>query len=407
MSTGIRGATDLTHDETATLVREYLMAGHVIDRAGIPYVALRGIDYFAEVAIDEWMGASPLYAKRMQRLMGFEAPTVEAAMKGMQLEIGAPPEYLDFRMHLIDERHGEFENMYCGPLVELEPAGDEMVNAMCHRIQDPTFDATAWATHPKIRLHPIHRPPREPADRVPHCKWSVVLDESTEDAPPPEKAEHLGRSHLANLPIATVDPQLSDGEGMVDYSGPLVEVLRLRDIAQATLRAVADEVAVQGHLLAMSFGTAVEQRFGHDDAVDLVSKCFTGTAAVAARRLKRSLGTGDDLDGLATMFELHPAFHPRSYVGWEVQVDGDEVHLELRDCPATDESGFVTWMTTLADGHDLALQAIATEVDPHWQVTAHGGRRWTVARTDEAIAVHEEVELPASFTATTFVHIRT
>src|SRR6476620_4879138 len=109
----LRRVDDLSHDELVVLARAYLMAGHVIDRAGMPYV-MEPPDLFAEVAIDEWMGASPIYAKRMQRLLRFEAPTVECAMKGMQLEIGAPPEYLDFRMTVFDDHHGEFENMFCG-----------------------------------------------------------------------------------------------------------------------------------------------------------------------------------------------------------------------------------------------------------------------------------------------------
>jgi hypothetical protein len=403
----MRTSRDLSHDETAVLVREYLMAGHMIDRAGVPYAAMRSIDAFADVAIDEWMGASPIYTKRMQRLLGFDRPTVEAAMKGMQLEIGAPPEYLDFRMRLVDDHHGEFENMYCGALVELEPAGDEMVNAMCHRIQDPTFDATAWATHPKMRLRPIHRPPRVPADRVPHCAWSVVIDESIEDAPPPEPAVHIGRSKLATLPLAIIETQPGDGDGMTDYSGPLVEVIRLRDFAQATLRAIADEVAVQGHLLVLSFGDAVEKRFGTEDALDMVSKCFTGTAGVAARRIKRSLDMGTEIADVATMFELHPAFHPRTYVDWTVELDGDQVHLTLGACPAAQESGFLSWMTALADGHDLAIHAIAAEVDPHWRVSPAGSNRWTVRWDDEPLAELAEVALPAGFTATSFVHIRT
>ena len=75
-----------------TLVREYLLAGHLIDRAGMPFVMDKGLGVMTDVAIDEWMGASPIYTGRMQRLLGFEGDTVEVALKGMQLDIGAPPD---------------------------------------------------------------------------------------------------------------------------------------------------------------------------------------------------------------------------------------------------------------------------------------------------------------------------
>lgn len=401
-----RRIEDLTHDETAVLVREYLMAGHMIDRASVVYAAERGPEDFAQVAIDEWMGASPIYATRMQRLLGFEEATVVAAMKGMQLEIGAPPEYLDFRMQVEDDHHGRFDNYYCGALVELEPLGDEMVLTMCHRIQDPTFDATVWATHPKMRMRPIHRPPRDPDDQVPHCAWTVVIDESIEDAPHPEQAQRLSSSHVAQLPLATIEPRPGDGDGMTDYTGPIAEILRLRDFAQATLRAIAEEVCIQGHLLSTSFGMATLDRYGLEAATEMVDKCFIGTAGSAARRLKRSLGLGDGVDDLATMFELHPGFRPRSYVDWTVETDGETVQLTLGDCPARHEDGFISWIGVLDQGHDRVIQAIATEVDPHWHVASTGDGRWTVTKADEPVEELPEVTLPASFTAATFVHVR-
>ena len=59
--------------------------------------ALLGLDGMRDVAIDEWMGASPIYTRRMQKLLGFEGDDVETIFKGMQLDIGAPPQFMDFR----------------------------------------------------------------------------------------------------------------------------------------------------------------------------------------------------------------------------------------------------------------------------------------------------------------------
>ena len=70
-----RTIDDLDHGELATLVGEYLLGGHLIDRAGMPVVTEHGIETMRDVAIDEWMGATPIYTKRTQRLLGFEAGT--------------------------------------------------------------------------------------------------------------------------------------------------------------------------------------------------------------------------------------------------------------------------------------------------------------------------------------------
>src|SRR5512144_1151748 len=56
--------------------------------------------------------------------------------------------------------------------------GEEYVEAMCHDIEDPTLDATTLATNPRARMRPVPRPPRVPADRMPHCEWVVDIDES-------------------------------------------------------------------------------------------------------------------------------------------------------------------------------------------------------------------------------------
>ncbi|MEO6628831.1 MAG: hypothetical protein ABIP03_09710, partial [Aquihabitans sp.] len=125
-----------THDELAEIARELLLAGHLIDRSGMPHLISRfGRDGMRDIAIDEWMAASPIYTKRMQRLLNFEGDTVEVIFKGMQLDVGAPPEFMDFRYTIHDDRHGEFQLDHCGALMDVEPMGDEYVTAMCHDIE--------------------------------------------------------------------------------------------------------------------------------------------------------------------------------------------------------------------------------------------------------------------------------
>ncbi|HZQ87517.1 MAG TPA: hypothetical protein VFA83_21915 [Acidimicrobiales bacterium] len=397
-----RTVADLDHEELATLAREHLLAGQLIDRAGMPTVIRHGVDVMRDVAIDEWMAASPLYTKRMQRLLGFEGDSVETCFKGMQIDIGAPPEFMDFRYTVIDDHHGEFHLDHCGALMDVEPMGDDFVVAMCHHIEDPTFDATGWATNPRLRMRPIHRPPRSPADRHPHCAWQVTIDESYDPTPAPAPAARLAESNAARLPLAAIGAPDSSADGMLDYTAALDPDLQLRDFATPALRAIDDEVCLQGHLLVMGFVMAVESRFGTEAAVDATDKQFTGVAGVVADRLCRTFGLGAAAADVATVFSLHPAFRPGAYVNWDVAVDGDVVRLALGDCVATDEKGFESWMTLLADGRDRALSAIAAAVDPHWAVRADGDRQWVVERGDTAAAELPEVAVTKFSTGVKF-----
>jgi len=138
--------------------------------------------------------------------LGVTGDTVEDIFKILQFDIGAPPQFLDFRYSLSDPYHGEFRNDYCGALIDVEPMGVEVVRAMCHTIQDPTFDATAIATNPKARFRPIHRPPREPADRAPHCHWSITVEPDREDLPFPPEALEIAAAEVMSIHLDPIDP---------------------------------------------------------------------------------------------------------------------------------------------------------------------------------------------------------
>lgn len=401
-----RTAEDLDHEELATLVKEHLMAGHLIDRSGMPVVTEHGIEVMRDVAIDEWMGASPIYTKRTQRLLGFEAPTVEACFKAMQLEIGAPLEFMDFRFTVTDDHHGSFHLDHCGALMDVEPMGEEFVVAMCHDIEDPTFDATAWATNAKMQVRPIHRPPRTPADRHPHCAWTVTIEDDHEATPEPPQLARIAASRAAHLPLTPIPAFEGEPDGMLDYAKPLDPDLAARDFATPVLRAFDEEVCLQGHYLAMSFMAAVEDRLGTEAAIDALERQFVGVAGAVAQRLTRAFGLGDGADDVATAFSLHPAFKPAAYAAWQVRVDGEVVRLELGPCPAREEQGLDNWLSLLADGRDRALSAIAAGVDPHWSVRADGPCRWVASRGDVAAPEMDEVTLTKFSTGVAFTFER-
>ena len=150
------------------LVPELLLIGHLIDRSGMAWcIEALGREGMAEVAIDEWMAASPIYTPRMQQALCYQGDDVVTIFKGLQLDIGAPPQFMDFRYTVRDRWHGEFHLDHCGALMDVEPMGEDYVVSMCHDIEDPTFDATAVATNPKAQIRPIHRPPPNPCGPAP------------------------------------------------------------------------------------------------------------------------------------------------------------------------------------------------------------------------------------------------
>jgi hypothetical protein len=383
-----------THAQLADLARELLLAGHLIDRSGMPHLISRfGREGMRDVAIDEWMAASPIYTRRMQRLLGFEGDTVEVIFKGMQLDVGAPPEFMDFRYTVHDDHHGEFHLDHCGALMDVEPMGDEYVRTMCHDIEDPTFDATAAATNPRARVRPIHRPPRVPADRAPHCAWIVVIEPDAEPLPFPAQATQLAASAAAHLPLAEVDPSLPDDDGTADYAGPLDPDLTMERFSSATLSAVADEVALQGHLLSRAFLLQVAERASGDEARAIGARQAAGIAGLTTKRLAAALGAGPDLDGVARVLAVHPLLLPRPYAALRLDradVAGtDTLVVSLDRCPATDEDDGLTWPALLAAGADSILDAAVVCLAPTAIVTAAdpdgpARRTWHVRIDDDA-----------------------
>ncbi|HVX17635.1 MAG TPA: hypothetical protein VHA73_06345 [Acidimicrobiales bacterium] len=404
-----------THDELAELTRELLLAGHLIDRAGMPLLVEQyGMEGMRDTAIAEWMGASPIYTKRMQQLLGFEGDDVETIFKGMQFDIGAPPEFMDFRYRVHDATHGEFWLDHCGALMDVEPMGEEFVFAMCHDIEDPTFDATAVATNARAQVRPIHRPPRTPADRHPHCAWTVTIVADADPLPTPREAELVGASQAAAVPLATPAPGLATDDGDDRYDGPVEPDLVVERFSSATLSAVLDEVALQGHLLSRSYLLQVADRSGGDLAAALGIRQAAGVGGVATKRLAAALGLPTDLDGLAAVLAVHPLLLPRSYV--DVRLgragDGPDDHLTLAlgPCPALDEPDGLTWLALIAE-HDAAnavLTSVTACLTPHAVVeraepTGDAVAAWTIrVDTDAATPEPPEVELTEISTGAAF-----
>jgi hypothetical protein len=361
----------LSRPALAVLAREYQLAVHLQDRAGIPQVLARyGTEAMREIAIAEWMGASPVYTRRMQRALHFEGDDVATIFKGMQFDVGAPHGFLDFRFRVNDDGSGEFWLPYCGALMDVEPMGEEFVVGMCHDIEDPTFDATAVATNPRARVRPIHRPPRVPADREPHCHWRVRIEPGASPLEEIALTKVVRQSRLARLEIPETT-RGADSGGRADYSGRFDPDLLLEDFSHATLVRIAEEFCLQGHLLVRSFMKAIAERWTDDVAREIATQQFIGSAGLAAERVAAAMpirggpSGGADVEAIAKLFQLHPAFHPRAYVDLHVARDAHAVRCWIGDCAAYAEGDAHSWFALLVQGNapHPALDAIVRTVN--------------------------------------------
>ncbi|MDV8008710.1 hypothetical protein [Rhodococcus sp. IEGM 1318] len=354
----------LSQRDLAVLVPELLLCGQLIDRSGMAHLIVEfGREGMAQVAVEEWESASPWYTRRMQKALGYEGDDVVTIFKGLQLDIGAPPQFMDFRYRVDDPLHGEFWLDHCGALMDVEPLGDEFVTSMCHDIEDPTFDATAIATNPHAQIRPIHRPPRRPADRHPHCAWTVAIDPSHTPPVMTAHTEQIGRTEAVTVELSSID---HGGDGSSDYSGPLLSDLRFSDFSRSALVRIAEEICVQHHLLALGFLAAVRRRVDEDKARDITRKQLTGIAGVAAQRIRDALGLPSTLESLALVLSVHPLLSPKQYVESEIRRDGDALELWISREGLVDRDG--GWPTLLDSGHLDALQALVRGVNPHFTV---------------------------------------
>lgn len=389
----------LTRAQLATLVPELLLIGQMIDRSGMAWCIQQfGREAMLQIAIDEWAGASPLYTKRMQRALRFEGDDVITIFKGLQLDIGAPPQFMDFRYTVHDRWHGEFHLDHCGALLDVEPMGEEYVRGMCHDIEDPTFDATALATNRRAQVRPIHRPPRTPADRQPHCAWTVIIDESHPEVGFIPALDIVGRTRAATTELDPID---GTEPGQADYSGPLVSDFDFEAFSHSALVRLADEVCLQMHLLYLSFALAVSERAeGDAEKVRLIAtKQLIGLAGLAAERIHRSLELPGGVEGAVRVLELHPLFNPAAYV--YADFEHDRVHLH--PSPAHEDAA---WPALVSAASVEPLQAIVAAVDPHLSVEVSGTPTdWTaiVIETETAAKEFDEVAVTKFSGGSTFV----
>jgi hypothetical protein len=255
--------------------------------------------------------------------------------------------------------------------MDVEPMGPDYVRSMCHDIEDPTFDATAVATNPRAQVRPVHRPPRVPGGRTPHCAWTVIIDESYPEVEGIPALALVRNTHAASLALDPIDPS-SDGRG--DYSGPLVSDLDFAAFSHSALVRMADEVCLQMHLLNLSFLIALRARCADDDAqfTTIATRQLVGIAGIAAERLRRALSLPSGVSGALRVLELHPLLNPAAYVVASVGPDS----VSVSSSPAHEDGA---WITLCGPSSVRPLQAIVRAVDASYDVAVAGSDTdWTV-----------------------------
>jgi hypothetical protein len=326
---GFPDLESLPREQLLAVAHEYMLSGMLGAPGGSPSLMGAGIepDTSTAITIDEWMGASPVYTNRMRALMGIEGDDVPAIMKALQLDVGFVHGFMGvaYQVDPSDSYKGEFWLLHCGALLMVEPAGEAAVFNMCHTIEDPTFDATALATNPRARIRPIHRPPRVPADRHPHCHWTIEISDAHEPVGAIPHTELVGALPLASVPNA-VNGGEADGR-FADYRGPFRPDFSLSQLSDGALAAVAREFQMQLHLKAASVEASIATRVDPQLGRAAMDEGWTTPAWIVGERVARAAGIGSGPDAVGSLLALTPVL-PSGF-DREVSVDGDRVTVSF------------------------------------------------------------------------------
>ena len=358
----------LPRDRLLAVVHEYMLLGMLSNQATLPQTIVAGgtFDDLNQVAIDLWMGASPVYTHRMRRLMGIEGDDVPAIMKALQLDVGFVHQYMHVHYQVNDPLHGEFWLEHCGALINLEPHGTERVRRHVPHDRGPDVRRDRVRDEPRARIRPIHRPPRVPADRKPHCHWTIIIDPANDPVGPARLTQQVARhaarrrcrSNRARRATAT-RARSTRSSGSRDCSD---DDARRPSRASSRCRPICSCARARSRSPSGSAPIA---------ARDLLADAWLATAWVGSERLRDVLGADADV---AAVLALHPAIPP----GFTrtVERDGDRVRCTLTpESAALLDPGQPGWIGALARGETRGIEGIVQPIDRRARVERVDGRR--------------------------------
>ena len=312
------GLADFSRKALAPLGREYLLHGHLQDRVGIPLVLARHTRQdMLDVAIEEWMAASPLYSLRTQRALNFGNGDVPTIFKNIQLDIGAPHQFMDFRYKVDDAEHGEFWLDALRRAHGRRADGRRVRARHVPRHRGPDVRRDRRRDEP-VRAGAADPPPAARAGR-PRAALPLARRRSTPTSGARSRRTRRWRSSASRRSrgIAIDDPGVdAEPGGWFDYSGEFDPDFTLEDLSHRALVVALQEAAVQTHLLAHAYLYCVAKRWGLGrGARERAAGVHRHRRASRAGRLPAVLGiTGDDAEAIAKLLQLHPVFQPRTYV---------------------------------------------------------------------------------------------
>ena len=358
------------HDLLAAYGREIMLANHIHDRGALLQVTLQyGSQAQTDVACDEWMASSPIYNQRNRELLNMSGDDVGTALKSLQLDIGAPHNFLAFHYDLVSPEEGYFWTTTCGPynhVRRMTAADPAMETQICHHMEDPTFDATVMAVNPRMRCRPVFRPPHGEVPEGGPCRWRVAIDHEiglVEDNPilPLVQASLAAQYEFPEL--------VADDEGLADYAGDFRRDFRLEDLAHNVLARQCREFALDVQLLNRACYTSIGERWGEAAMLPLLQEQWRAMAPITVHRLRHTFGiTGNGMDAILKILQLNP-FLPPGYLQLELQqLDDKHGRVLLHECDALREPfprGLISLLTHHPDtpGFDAMVHAVNTHAN--------------------------------------------
>ena len=299
---------DLDHVLLAQYGRDIMLANHIHDRSALAPVAIQfGLPAQTQVACDEWMSTSPIYNERNRRFLNIQGDDVSVALKSLQVDIGAPHNYLNFHYELVSPTEGYFWTNTCGPfnnVFEMSGGDVGMQTQICHHMEDPTFDATVIAVNPQMRCRAVYRPPVEAVpDRGP-CKWLVTIEDDialAEDCP---FLAQTSKTLAANFQFERLP---LEGQGLHDYSGPFKRDFCLEDLSHNALVTMCKEFMLDVFLLNYGCYNAIAERHGEEHVVAMAQEQYHHLAPITVHRLRNAFAIeGDGIDAIVQQRDVIP-----------------------------------------------------------------------------------------------------
>jgi hypothetical protein len=372
----------LSHAALARLGREYMLFGHFNDRGLMPLIGARfGRDAMTDVACDEWMGASPVYSRRIRDLLGIRGDGVSAILKALQLDVGFAHRYMDVRYDLVDETRGHFWLPFCGAYQDVHAifrGAEHEIVRLCHHMEDPTFDATAMAVNPRARIRPEHRPPLAQGHTGPTCHWRVYIDrEATDQLAPLAVRDEVAASRAARFAFAPLPAGV--GPGMRDYSGAFVPDLELEQLAHPVLARQCREFMLDVHLVMRAAFASIRARWGVELARELAREQWAALAPVYGGRIRKVLGIGgEDMTAILKTLQTDPGL-PHEYLRHRCALESPTSgRFWIEDCEALAEGEPAAWLALLDDADRPGFEPVVTAVNPRARCIPTGKRAWRI-----------------------------